>query len=481
MKNQKYSLLMQVLVSAALILVFTPPNVHAAWGAEEPVAKTVDGVTYPYKKTFIISAYYSPIQGQKRYVTGSFAGDVRLNGEGVHAADGSVVYPGMIAAPKSYAFGTKMKIPGVGIVAVHDRGGAIVHAGERNQAHDRLDVWMGYGDSGLKRALNWGRRTVEVTVYGVDPSIKEDVYLEGYSEAEKVAQAVTGEAPETFVEDLNVNDQNDGVKKLQAGLKQLGYYDGEESGNYDDATRKGVVRFQIATGIIDHEYDFGAGYFGPQTRRSLEHALQQDTAQVNQNLPRTPLSRDDQGEEVKKLQEALKQLGYDVEVNGIYDAQTVEAILKFQKDQNVVSSASDFGAGVFGPKTMQILASKMAGVPVTTANAEEASVKPVVVFNTDLNPGDKGEDVRRLQEELKRMNLLGVETSGYYGEVTRHAVMKFQQAQGLVDSPDESGAGHFGSDTRARMHAIIGQREHVDRLMADKNPRARIEETVALK
>lgn len=481
MKNQKYSLLMQVLVSAALVLVLTPPNTSAAWGAEEPVEKTVDGVTYPYQKTFIISAYYSPIQGQKKYVTGSYAGDVRLNGEGVHAADGSVVYPGMIAAPKTYAFGTKMKIPGVGIVAVHDRGGAIVNAGQRNQAHDRLDVWMGYGDSGLKRALNWGRRTVDVTVYGIDPGIKEDVYLEGYSEAEKAAQAATGEAPETFVEDLNVNDRSDGVKKLQAGLKRLGYYDGEENGNYDELTRKSVIKFQTAVGIIDNEYDFGAGYFGPQTRRSLEHALKQNTVQTSEHLPLTPLSRDDQGEEVKKLQEALKKLGYDVEVNGIYDAQTVEAIFKFQKDQHVVSSASDFGAGVFGPKTMQILASKMAGIPVVTANAEETSVKPVVVFNSDLKPGDQGEDVRRLQEELKRMNLLGVETSGYYGEVTQHAVMKFQQAQGLIDSTKEDGAGYFGPDTRARLHAIIGQREHVDRLMADKNPRARIEEAVALK
>lgn len=478
MKTQK---LLQILMSAGLTaMVLIPGAAGAAWGGEEAVEKTIDGVTYPYQHTFIISAYYSPIAGQKRYVTGSYAGDVRLNGEGVHAADGSLVYPGMIAAPKSYAFGTKMKIPGIGVVAVHDRGGAIVHAGERNQAHDRLDVWMGYGDQGLRRALNWGRRTVDVTVYGIDASVQENVYLEGYSEAEKVAETLTGDAPTTFVEDLSVNDKSDNVKKLQAGLKDLGYYNGEATGDYDDATKLGVIKLQIATGVIDDENDFGAGYFGPQTRKSFEDALNRKNDQVRKNLPVTPLSRDDQGDEVRKLQQALQKLGYDVEVNGIYDHQTVEAIFQFQKDQNVVQSKTDFGAGVFGPKTMKILASKLVDVSFDQANAEESSVQPVVVFSKDLRLGDKGEDVRKLQDELKRMNLLGVETSGYYGEVTQHAVMKFQQAQGLINAPDDADAGYFGPGTRARIHAIIGQRQHVNQLMADRNPPAKKEETVAL-
>lgn len=478
MKTQK---LLQILMSAGLTaMVLIPGAAGAAWGGEEAVEKTVDGVTYPYQHTFIISAYYSPLAGQKKYVTGSYAGDVRLNGEGVHAADGSVVYPGMVAAPKSYAFGTKMKIPGIGVVAVHDRGGAIVHAGERNQAHDRLDVWMGYGDQGLRRALNWGRRTVDVTVYGIDTSVQENVYLEGYSEAEKVAETLTGDAPTTFVEDLSVHDKSDNVKKLQAGLKDLGYYSGEATGDYDDATKLGVIKLQIATGVIDDENDFGAGYFGPQTRKSFEDALNRKKDQVSKNLPVTPLSRDDQGDEVRKLQQGLQKLGYDVEVNGIYDHQTVEAIFQFQKDQHVVQSKTDFGAGVFGPKTMKILASKLVDVSFDQANAEESSVQPVVVFSKDLHLGDKGEDVRKLQDELKRMNLLGVETSGYYGEVTQHAVMKFQQAQGLIDAPDDADAGYFGPGTRARIHAIIGQRQHVTELMADRNPPAKKEETVAL-
>jgi hypothetical protein len=100
----------------------------------------------PYNQTFIISAYYSPLPGQNKYITGSYKGDIRLNGGGIHGADGTNVYPGMIAAPKGYTFGTKMTIPGLGTVAVHDRGGAIVHSGVRKNAYDRLE--MGQEDSG---------------------------------------------------------------------------------------------------------------------------------------------------------------------------------------------------------------------------------------------------------------------------------------------------------------------------------------------
>ena len=450
----------------------------------EPAATSLQTDSIPtgstYQRTFVISAYYSPIQGQKKYVTGSYSGDIRLNGGGVHSADGTPVFPGMVAAPKTYPFGTKMNIPGIGVVGVHDRGGAIVNAGQRNQSYDRIDVWMGYGDAGLQRALHWGKRKVDVTVYGVSSAFQENVNLDGYSQAEKMAETATGAAPKTFVQDLSLNDQSDSVKNLQNGLTKLGYYSGKISGDYDDATRAAVVKFQVDVGIVDTENDFGAGFFGPQTRKSLEDALNLKDSQVKNHLPQTPLSRDDQGDDVKKLQEALKQLGYDVVVTGVYDSQTIDAIFKFQKDHNVVSSESDFGAGVFGPKTMQILASNLAGVSFSDANAQESTVKPVIVFTKDLKYGDKGDDVRRLQEELKRMNYLGIDPSGYYGDVTQHAVLKFQEAEGLVASEKDTGAGYFGQDSRASIHEIIAQRQHVSDLMASKNLPAKKEEALAM-
>ena len=98
----------------------------------------------PYQKTFIVTAYYSPLPGQSFYVTGSLASDKRLNGNGTHGADGTPVYPGMIAAPGTYSFGTRVSCPGYIDGEIHDRGGAIVKAGERGYAHDRLDFWAGF-------------------------------------------------------------------------------------------------------------------------------------------------------------------------------------------------------------------------------------------------------------------------------------------------------------------------------------------------
>lgn len=420
---------------------------------------------YPYDKTFIISAYYSPLANQNKYVTGSFAGDVRLNGAGVHGADGSPVYPGMIAAPVGYNFGIKMKIPGIGVVAVHDRGGAIVHAGVRNQAYDRLDVWMGYGDVGLQRALGWGRRTVDVTVYGIDPKIQEAVNLQGYSDAEKFVQTALQTKPALFGSDLEFGDQNDNVKTMQSTLKTLGYYQGEPTGKFDDATQKDLMQFQIDSGIVDTPLDFGAGYFGPQSRQELESAFTNHQTQLKNNLPQTSLGKDDQGAEVKKLQTALKRLNYNVDVNGVFDSKTVEAIFKFQKDNQIIDTRESQGAGFFGPKTMQILADKM---NTTSTQINSATIVVSNAFGGDLQLGAKGADVTQLQQELKKLNLLAIDPSGYYGDVTAHAVFKFQQIQGLAGTTSSTGAGVFGKLTRARLNSLVGQRGRNEKLIADK-------------
>ena len=87
-----------------------------------------------YLSNFVISGYYSPLPGQDRYATGSYESDIYLNGNGTHGADGTPVYPGMVACPRTrtldngktvgYDFGTKFYIPGIGLTTCHDVGGA---------------------------------------------------------------------------------------------------------------------------------------------------------------------------------------------------------------------------------------------------------------------------------------------------------------------------------------------------------------------
>jgi len=453
-------------------------------------------VTYPYTKLFGITAYYSPLPGQARYVTGSYQGDIRLNGRGTNGADGTPVYPGMVAAPKTYPFGTKLYIPGIGMTAVHDRGGAIVQGvGDDGSEpkHDRLDIWMGFGDKGLRRALDWGYRTVEVTVYGIDDSIREEVVIGDYSHEERYNQESfyipeyyemksleqkTVNKGVLFAEDLWYLSQGEDVKKLQQFLNQLGYFNGEINGYFGDETRMAVYVFQKDKGLVNDIADLGAGHFGPSTRRTLEDAIVSQKNELNPKVNLGPADTDK--EAVRKLQKALELAGYDVTVNGTYDSKTVEAVFKFQTDNDIVGSISDSGAGYFGPKTFAVLAKKIdsifkSGVKLAVAHANDEigvliSTKQILTppMKSNLKIGDEGPEVKRLQQELKNLSLLRIEPTGNFGETTAHAVFKFQQIHGLVIDENSQYAGIFGDQTRQKMNEIIAAKNYYTQKIAEK-------------
>lgn len=94
-------------------------------------------------KEFVVTAYYSPLPGQSFYLKGNLEAEILLNGNGTNGASGKPVFAGMIAAPKTYDFGTRIDFQGLGVGIVEDRGGAIVKAGERGYTSDRIDIWMG--------------------------------------------------------------------------------------------------------------------------------------------------------------------------------------------------------------------------------------------------------------------------------------------------------------------------------------------------
>lgn len=351
---------------------------------------------FPHEQTFIITAYYSPIEGQKHYIRGSLAADKKLNGNGVHGADGTPVYPGMIAAPKSVPFGTKMTIPGIGTVAVHDRGGAIVPAGQRGHAYDRLDVWMGYGDEGLNRALRWGRRTVTAVVYGIDDSIVESIDLSEISgdEISTLSNPVLD-----ISQDFGFGDEDAKITEIKTKLQELKYFTGTIDNKFDESLYQAVLTFQLQNQIVDNEDDFGAGFFGPQTRRMLEKAYQ--------NKEQKPF---------------------------------IAGIAKAKAETNL----DDYAENV-----------QLAGNGLT-------------FLLHDLKPGDSGQAVIELQTELNKLNLFGLEPTGYYGEVTAHAVFKFQQSQNLIADKNSMGAGVLGPQTRSKLSDLVNSRIDTRKLVASK-------------
>lgn len=422
---------------------------------------------FPYTKIFDITGYYSPLPGQNKYATGNYDAEIRLNGRGTNGASGREVFPGMIAAPSVYPFGTKMYIPGIGTTGVYDRGGAIVAATsdagqDRNLRHDRLDVWMGFGDAGLSRALGWGRRTVNVTVYGLDNSLQESVYLEGYSAAETVVRQ-TFFQPTILTEDVWYLSSGDDVYTLQKLLKELGYFSGQPNGFYGDETRDSVFRFQKDQSLVTSMDDLGAGHGGPQTRIRLEKFFKERRVH---NLPQEGLSKGSSGDEVKKLQNILSMLGYDVTETGFFDDKTLAALLDFQKDQDIIQSPVSFGAGYFGPKTSDYLERQY--VAAISKTDDDAIVDVPQYLVRDLKIGDNGPAVTRLQEELQRMNFLRIIPTGHFGEVTQHAVFKFQQSMELVFEKESPYAGIFGPVTRSKMNGFVASRHYVKQLLASK-------------
>lgn len=389
-------------------------------GSPQPDS-TADAV-FPYTKTFTISAYYSPLPCQSRYTTGSYEGDIRLNGNGVHGADGTDVYPGMIAAPRSYAFGTKMDIPSIGIVAVHDRGGAIV-ASNAPGYYDRLDVWMGYGDKGLKRALNWGKRTVEVVVYGVNDSVSEQITLDGYSVEETDRNQCGNSAPEPTVEVAEATEVTDAPVVTES------------------------VEVKIA----------------PKAVEIVSVPEISTVASVSVDLT-SDLKLGDSGASVRHLQSELKRLNfYRGEITGYYGDLTEHAVFKFQQSQRLVIERSSAFAGKFGPKTRDRMNEIVASRNYSSAMVAEATTKyrktlvadagetdqsiPADrnrkrVLATQLQFGMKGPEISALQKFLKEKGFFdGGLITEYFGPVTLEAVIEFQISNNIIKSKADKGAG----------------------------------------
>lgn len=417
--------------------------------------------------TYVISAYYSPVPGQSRYATGTYEGDIRLNGGGVTTASGVKVEAAQtpfVAAPKCMPFGTVLEIENLGSHVVLDRGGAI--------KGNRLDIWMGYGDVGLKNALTWGKRSVYVGVAGtsaVAPSIGF-TYDIG-KKSLKSYQVTEAQDPLKFVRELAFGDTGEDVARLQQILKDLGYYKAQVNGTYDNITKLAVESFNKDSGVIADSDVENRGRFGSTSVAELKTAVISNREKYLKDAPSRSLGRGSKGEDVKKLQEFLVGLGFMESVTGIYDSTTVDAVLAFQLAEKIITSPTDQGAGYFGPNTQlaydRIVLGLENSIASKPSSAEEfesvalTSLSASEMITDALEEGDTGEQVRRLQQTLRDLNFLTIEPSGYYGPVTTHAVFKFQQRMGIINDKSDLAAGVVGPETRLALNKYLNSRNQL--------------------
>jgi peptidoglycan hydrolase-like protein with peptidoglycan-binding domain len=410
---------------------------------------------------FVISAYYSPVPGQARYATGSYEADIRLNGGGVTTASGtkvdSVSSP-FVAAPPCMPFGTQLEIENLGSHTVLDRGGAI--------KGNRLDIWMGYGDVGLANALTWGKRSVYVSVNGATGNNSTFSFNIG-KKSLKTYQVNTSQDPFVFLRELGFGDEGEDVARLQQILKDLHYYKFAVTGVYDTNTKLSVEQFNKDNGVLESSALAQTGRFGSRSSSQLREAIVQNREKYMNGMPSRNLGRGSKGEDVKRLQEFLYGLGLLSNVTGVYDADTVKAVIAFQVSEKIILNAQDQGAGYFGPST-QIAFDKVAlslENAITTKTEDVpfndvllTSISVAEMLTDSLQEGSASEQVRLLQQTLRDLNFLNIEPSGYFGPITAHAVFKFQQKIGLVKTKADDSAGFVGPATRNALNKYINSK-----------------------
>ncbi|MBP3721454.1 MAG: peptidoglycan-binding protein, partial [Clostridia bacterium] len=210
-------------------------------------------------------------------------------------------------------------------------------------------------------------------------------------------------------ETLENGSRGDAVRRLQQRLKDLGYYSGAADGSFGDATENAVRAFQRRNGLtVD-------GKAGTATLNRLYSA--------DQAVSSTSLREGDEGQAVRDLQRALKELGYYTgAIDGSYGTSTSDAVRAFQIENHLTPVD-----GVAGKNTLAKLSAPDVG------HARDAAVD----YDT-ARPGDRGELVVEIQDCLVQLGLLDGIT-GVYDDATVAAVKSFQRKNGLT--PDGVAGG----------------------------------------
>lgn len=242
---------------------------------------------------------------------------------------------------------------------------------------------------------------------------------------------------------LRPGDKDEEVKLLQQRLKDLGYYTGNITGVYNDATTEAVKEFQKKSSL---ETD---GVLGPITRTVLYgvNAIYAVPTAIPVSTPTpttTPITPENviviragsMGEVVRRLQARLQELGYYTSrLDGVYLTDDIEAVRAFQSANGLKVD------GKAGYETQTALYSDSA----IRGNANVTSGETALV-NT-LRYGSEGNEVATLQNRLIALGYLAGSADGKFGRDTKSAVIAFQKANGL------SADGVVGADTSAKLYA----------------------------
>ncbi len=286
-----------------------------------------------------------------------------------------------------------------------------------------------YG-SGTTEAVRFFQARNSLTVDGrVGPKTVEKLWSEDAIPAWSTDGTATPTPTPTPTEQaipsrtLRLGATGDDVVLLQVRLMALGYLSGKADGVFGSATGAAVAAFQLRNGLS------ADGVAGSKTYKKLfsDSAIPAQNVSTTTPPPAGNLYPDRNlydgcsGEDVKDVQQRLKDLGYlNDKVDGKYGPNTELAMRAFQIKNGLTAN------GMGTKATYEVLFS----VNAIPANGIQAGGDTTETY-TNLQLGSTGNAVIRLQQMLSTLKYT-VNINGYFDETTRAAVIAFQKRNGLT-------------------------------------------------
>ena len=174
------------------------------------------------------------------------------------------------------------------------------------------------------------------------------------------------------------------------------------------------------------------------------------------------LQKNDKSDNVRRLQQALTQLGYySGTVDGSFGSGTKAAVSAFQQANSLTVD------GIAGSATIALL-EKQTGIDID-GNSSSSSSTATGLFKGDyskLQYTSSGSRVRVLQQALQDLGFTISKVDGVFGQSTFEAVMAFQKATGLTVD------GKAGKNTLVKLESYFDSNGNVTQPMITPKPTA---------
>ncbi len=419
---------------------------------------------YSKERFFIVTAYYSPLPNQKHYLKWSYKEEIKLNWAWIKWASWKPVFSWMLAAPKWYKFGTKIYLKWLWVWEISDRWWAIVHAWKRGYKYDRIDLWVGYWEEWLKRALYWGKRKIKWRIVS-----KKSKITINYKKIPAPNWTVKNlnSIPSIFNKWIWVWSPKKLVIELKKFLKKIWLYSGKINWIYDSKLIDTIYNFQINNWIIKNSKNYWAWYWWRKTRNLiLKKYLNWDfdkkfskkiSSKIN-NFFSTPIKTK---KDIKKLQKILKDLNlYSWKIDWDYK-KIKKIILNFQLKNKIIKSKNSIWAGYFWPKTRKKLKeiynnflkeqkrkielekkfNELNNIALKEAKKQIKKIEKIKYW--DISP-----NVRILQKQLKKLWYFNYKDTAIFWKITREALIEYQLDKKIIKSKNDLWAWRIWPKTK---------------------------------